>query len=162
MDKDTFWNLINKSRRSSTDCDEQSEKLIDLLQNYSPEDIIDFHRLLKECLFESYRWDLWAVAYIINGGCSDDGFEYFRGWLIAQGREYFENGLKSPESAAKRVKGDEVECEDILYVAYEAYQRKTGQELPSIELQYPSEPIGTKWNEDELDKLYPKLWKKFT
>jgi len=26
-----------------------------------------------------------GAAYIINGGCSDDGFEYFRRWLVLQG-----------------------------------------------------------------------------
>ena len=36
---------------------------------------------------DSYRWDLWGAAYLANGGCSDDGFDYFRGWLIGQGRK---------------------------------------------------------------------------
>jgi hypothetical protein len=162
MDIDIFWNLINKSRRGSTECEELSEKLIDLLQKLELQEIQEFDRIMHERLIESYRWDLWAVAYIINGGCSDDGFEYFRGWLIAQGRDYFENALKSPESAAKRVKDEEAECEDILQTAQYAYERKIGQELPSIDINYPSEPIGKRWNEDELDKLYPKLWKRFS
>ena len=36
---------------------------------------------------------LWDAAYLINGGCSDDGFDYFRGWLVDQGRETFERCL---------------------------------------------------------------------
>ncbi|MFL6076856.1 MAG: DUF4240 domain-containing protein [Mycobacteriales bacterium] len=35
---------------------------------------------------ESYQGDLWGAAYLINGGASDDGFDYFRGWLIARTR----------------------------------------------------------------------------
>jgi hypothetical protein len=31
--------------------------------------------------------DQWGAAYLANGGCSDDGFDYFRGWLIGQGRK---------------------------------------------------------------------------
>ena len=26
---------------------------------------------------DSYRSSLWAAAYVINAGCSDDGFGYF-------------------------------------------------------------------------------------
>jgi hypothetical protein len=33
---------------------------------------------------------MWVAAYLMNGGCSDDGFDYFRGWLIAQGRTTLE------------------------------------------------------------------------
>ncbi len=54
------------------------------------------------------------MAYIINGGCSDDGFDYFLGWLIAKGRKYFEAALVNPERAGDGAEpGDVVECEDI-------------------------------------------------
>jgi hypothetical protein len=45
---------------------------------------------LSGLLAASYRTVLWAAACLINGGYSDDGFEYFRGWLIVQGRDVFE------------------------------------------------------------------------
>ena len=35
-----------------------------------------------------YRWDMWAAAYLIGGGCSDDGFIDFRAGLIAQGLDW--------------------------------------------------------------------------
>lgn len=41
-----------------------------------------------------------AAASLILGGCSDDGFEYFRGRLIAQGREVFERSVADPDSLA--------------------------------------------------------------
>ena len=44
-----------------------------------------------------YTWDLWGVAYILKGGCSDDGFEYFRAWLIARGRDFVAQALADPE-----------------------------------------------------------------
>ena len=43
----------------------------------SPEEIVAFQRVLDELMDESYRADLWGAAYVINGGCSDDGFEDF-------------------------------------------------------------------------------------
>ena len=48
----------------------------------SENDIIEFAKIFNTLYANSYQSNLWAVAYIINGGCSDDGFDYFRGWLI--------------------------------------------------------------------------------
>src|SRR5262249_52563610 len=46
-----------------------------------------FQSILCDFLARSYHWDLWAVAYAARGGCGDDEFDYFRQWLILQGRE---------------------------------------------------------------------------
>ena len=117
---------------------------------------------MRQQSIEAYRWDLWAVAYIINGGCSDDGFEYFRGWLIAQGKDYFEAALKNPENAAACVaEGGDVECESILYVANQAYKDKTGSEMAPAIVSYPSEPKGQSWDEDSVEELYPNLAQRF-
>ncbi|MEU1251459.1 DUF4240 domain-containing protein [Micromonospora arida] len=41
-------------------------------------------------------WDVWAAAYLIGGGCSDDSFIDFRAGVIALGREWYERVLASP------------------------------------------------------------------
>jgi len=51
---------------------------------------------------DSYRVDLWGAAYLINGGCSDDAFEYFRGWLIVQGRGTYERIVADPPILSRR------------------------------------------------------------
>jgi hypothetical protein len=84
----------------------------------------------------SYRTPLlWAAAYVINGGCSNDGFEYFRGWLIVQGREVFEHVVADPGTLAdlpviraQAPGAAYLECEDTLY-ASRAYWAATGEEL---------------------------------
>lgn len=79
MDTHRFWRWIDEARLAADgDCDR--------LTDVPPAEIVAFQRALDDRLAESYTWDLWAAAYIINGGCSDDGFDYFRGWLIALGR----------------------------------------------------------------------------
>lgn len=45
----------------------------------------------------AYRTDIWALAYLLRGGCSDDSFDAFRGWLISQGRQVFEARLAEPD-----------------------------------------------------------------
>jgi len=47
-----------------------------------------------------YRWDVPAAAYLIGGGCSDDGFIDFRAGLTAQGRDWYEKLAASPDSLA--------------------------------------------------------------
>ena len=56
-------------------------------------------------LAEAYHWDLWGAAYLINGGCSDDGFEYFRRWLVLQGRDVFQAAVSNPDTLAEVAEG---------------------------------------------------------
>jgi hypothetical protein len=42
--------------------------------------VVRVDRTVWTLMDRSYRNDLWAAGYLINGGCSDDGFDYFRGW----------------------------------------------------------------------------------
>lgn len=66
----------------------------------SVNDVLDYDRIHYELMAESYRWELWGAAYLINGGCSDDGFDYFRGWLLGQGRATWQAALADPDSLA--------------------------------------------------------------
>jgi hypothetical protein len=163
MDIGQFWDFIEKSRKESQECEEQAEALIASLSKLKKAEIVAFKNHFNKCLDDAYRWDLWAVAYIIHGGCSDDSFEYFRCWLIGQGRQYFEAALASPEKAADNAEpGEEAECEDLLYAAVSAYESVAGHdEMPSDPRKRPSKPAGEQWDEDDVGKLYPKLAKKF-
>lgn len=163
LTRDEFWALIDSSRRGTEDADEQVEKLKDMLANLSEEAILDFDRHMREVENEAYRWDLWGAAYIINGGCSDDGFDYFIGWLISQGRRYFEAALADPNNAGNKAEpGDFVECESIMYAASYAYEKKTGNDdFHSRTKPMPRELKGEEWDEDHVDELFPKLAKKF-
>ncbi len=163
MDNNTFWQLIEKSRKRAEDCEEQAENLIALLAKMPPSDIVEFDKHFHKCLDNAYRWDLWAVAYIVHGGCSDDSFEYFRCWLIGQGQIYFEAALENAESAANNIEpGEDADGESLLYAASQAHEEATGEEeMPDYERARPAEPAGTPWDEEKVDELYPKLAKKF-
>jgi hypothetical protein len=112
----------------------------------------------------AYRWDLWGAAFVINGGCSDDGFEYFLGWLIAQGRDYYQAALADPEQAGRRAQpGDMVECESIAYAAVKAYEAKTGKDdfHDRITRVPRGEPLGEPWEEEDLPARFPRLSARF-
>lgn len=69
---------------------------------------------------------------------SSDGFDYFRGWLIVQGREVFEHTVADPDALAdlpvihaRAPSAAHLECEDTLYIASKAHRAATGEELPA-------------------------------
>ncbi len=162
MTLDEFWEIIERSLQADPSCEGQAEALAETLEELAPEEIASFDRHFLERRIEACRWDLWAVATLVKGGCSDDGFEYFRCWLIGRGRKAFEAAMKDAARAADGVEPDEdPECEDLMYAAGEAYQARTGRELPPAGVEFPQEPRGEAWEEEALERLYPALWKRF-
>ena len=162
MQNEKFWELIEKSKIGTNDCEKQSQNLLDLLGKLQPSEIVSFQEHFNQRLVESFRWDLWAVAYLVNGGASDDGFYYFRGWLAAQGKDYFEAAIAKPENAAKNAIANEFnECESILYVARQAYESITGEEIPTTSNE-PSQPTGESWEEEDVEEIFPNIAEKFS
>jgi len=165
LDKATFWQLIEDAKAASGgECEAQADNLQASLSLLPAEEIISFDKIFNTCRKEAYRWDLWGAAYQINGGASDDGFEYFCRWLIGQRQAVFEAALADPDSLADLIRSDiiwgdaELDCEDLGYAASEAYQEKTGQEmLFDAADNLPNEPVGVKWAEEDLGGLFPKI-----
>jgi Protein of unknown function (DUF4240) len=140
MNREQFWELIEAAKTATGgDCQAQAVQLVAALGERSIDGVLAWDRIYGELMAESYGWDLWGAAYLINGGCSDDGFHYFRGWLLGQGRVTRQAALADPDSLADHPeirdhRPDQestlyLQCEDILGVAYEAYEALTGQEL---------------------------------
>lgn len=165
-----FWSLLNRAKAKTSNCSEQAELLLEILSERSEQDILGFGEAFNKLHAKSYTAELWAAAYIINGGCSDDGFEYFRGWLIAQGEGTYYRALENPENLARVVQREnegEFECEEMLSLAYSAYESQKGKEsadfydiLPGVSLP----ELALDWEEegDDLEKMFPILWKKFS
>ena len=151
------WLLIDQARAQSPG--DVAERATDLLSQRPPAEIVAFAQPLWELLAVSYRADLWAAAYIINGGCSDDGFDYFRGWLLTQGRETFERALADPDSLAglpvvvdAAARGLDLSDEDMIAIEWDAYRRAPGQEPPpdSFTIRYPT--LDPEWGFDYNDR----------
>lgn len=171
MDNKTFWQTIEESKRlSEGDVDAQLEIIRKRLEGLSADEIIAFDRIFTEHYFNSYRWNLWAAAYIINGGCSDDGFDYFRAGLILQGKKIFNDALENPESLADVLNIEDGDLsfesdwasgvEEMIYLPSEIYEAKTGKEMPHHDIG-PLNVQGEPWEEEDVDKLFPKLAKLF-
>jgi hypothetical protein len=162
MDLESFWRAVSMARdESGGEADRTAGVLLEVLVEQSIETILGFDRALYELIARSYTRQLWAAAFILNYGTSDDRFEYFVGWLIAQGQEIFEAALFEADSLADVVEAEgAAECESMLYTAQYAYERRTSQEIPTRQRRVPPGDV-TLLKEEELPSLCPRLWAKF-
>jgi hypothetical protein len=169
MDTDRFWQLVELARRQAADpadAEETAAGASVLLAARSPQEIVRAQQILWDLMADSYRAPLWAAAYLINGGCSDDGFDYFRGWLIAQGRAVFERAVADPDALADHPAvraaaegGNELEAEDFLAVAWNAHRRATGRDLPrgAFTITYPALDPAWNFSFDDHEKVATRL-----
>ena len=159
MNLETFWGLIDQAGNSSN----THETLRQSLQPLSAPDIAKFQSHFDQLFDSAYRWNLWGAAYIIAGGCSDDGFIDFRYGLISRGRTVFETTLANPDLLAT-LEIEEIEDEAFGYIAQEIYESKTGQSIPRDTSNIAPDPIGEEWDfddEDENQIRLPMLMKKY-
>jgi len=156
MNLQEFWNLVEPGK----DSEEPEVSLQGELQNLSPEKLELFQMHFDNLVDEAYVWELWGAAYIIHGGCSDDGFIDFRYTLISKGKDVYERAVADPDSLAQLGEDQEMENEMYGYVALELYERKTGKEMPRQDAKAPQDPLGQEWDfddESENKKKLPKL-----
>ncbi|MBH1933544.1 DUF4240 domain-containing protein [Streptomyces sp. AV19] len=170
MDETEFWEIVDETRAAAGgDVEDQADLLVERLMRLDPDGVLDFARHFEARYNRAYLWDLRGAASIILGGASDDSFDYFRCWLIGQGREVFEGALHDPDRLATLLDDFDEEAdgdgEDLGYAADEAYEQLTGTQMPDLALPpAPAEPLGTPFDPEDdsvLADRFPALWERF-
>jgi hypothetical protein len=163
MESKKFWKIIeNTKSESSGDYEKQQSLLERELLKLTAKEVLEFDNKFRTLRGKIYTWDFWAAAYIINGGCSDDCFSDFRGWLIGQGKSIFESAVQNIETLSELKETNDGDWEGLSYISTDIYKKKTGNDMPN-EIQENFEIIGEEWEEDEneLKNRFPKLYAKF-
>jgi hypothetical protein len=168
---DRFWSIIGETTPYGAEADKQLDALKAELSKLTPTEIAGFASTFDQIMATSYSWGLWGAAYVIHGGAGDDGFEYFRAWLISKGQNAFEAASIDPDGVGDMIAPDStgpMEFEEFAYVAGEVWATKTGKEASQIPhvadvIYTRGEPEGEPFEETEgyLSHHYPKLWKRF-
>lgn len=174
MNEETFWKIIRKAcHKQSKKCgqiprpiDDWDERLVEALEKLEPDDIIEWNHIFDRFAARAYTRDLWGAAYWINGGASDDGFYYFRCWLIGMGKEVYEKALENPDTLANVIDTDDNSEAEIYAAAHQAWMLATGNddEAPYPARNEVAELQGEKWNfddEEEVRRRFPRLAKMF-
>ena len=149
LGKDQFWQMIDAARETAGGrWQDMYEPLVESISRLEEQDIIRFKQIFDEYQSLSYKDKLWAAASVMLNGCSDDSFDYFRGWLTAQGKDVFMNALADPDSLtdaeavkvfAREVCGssyytfsdeyrESPRFESMLNAAGAAYEKKLGKD----------------------------------
>jgi len=183
MDKSRFWKLIDDANRDAAASGDIAGCLSEKLADMDIRDVLRWQQIFYAYLKMSYKNKLWAAAYVINGGCGDDGFDYFRCWLIAQGKDVFLGALADPDSLAKvDVEMEGAEYEEMFSVSKNAYLKKLGMSQPdsdkfwvayeehassedepqdlAVDIHFPPD-IDLEWEEGDLESVVPALCAKF-
>jgi Protein of unknown function (DUF4240) len=166
VDDPAFWGLIAETRSAAgDDTSRQSELLAERLAQLSPQAIVQFAQIRQRLDRRAYTYDVWAAAYVIEDGCSDDCFRDFRGYLISLGRSAYMNALRDPDSLATVVEDAETgNWENADNVAPDAYSSVTGGDFPLDDSDLSGPPRGTPFNENDtaaLVRRYPRLASRF-
>ena len=187
-----FWEAIEKSYKynkkdwEAYDLREHIEKLTTYLSKYSEERLILFEKTLQEKLISLYTAPIAELSIILeneyekdgdtysfDGYISDDGFIYFRCWLLLKGKEFYDDITKDIESFVSGKYNFDIGdtwAEGLLYVANDANQ----EARPDSDEDIIRDTVYEKWPEinydsgdfamerkpeygKELQKMYPKL-----
>ena len=176
MDEEQFWAIVQTAvDEAGDDEDEYLEVVKRELSKLSLKEMIGFRLRTDKLLYDSYTSEMWCAGYLMNGGCSDDGFEYFRLWVISRGRKVYEAAMANPDNLIDYIDDDAemdfFEFELFWYVALEAFEEVVDAELydyiddenfKTREGNYPNFEFN--WEEDEpesMQKLCPRLFEKF-
>ena len=162
----SFWPLVTETRSAAgNDTGRQSELLQNRLTQLSPKQIVAFGRTRAQLDRRAYTYDLWAAAYVIEDGCSNDCFRDFRGYLISLGPTVYEAALRNPDSLAPVVQNAEQgDWENADNVAPDAYSSVTGNDYPLDTSDLSDRPRGKPFDENDIAGLrrrFPRLAARF-
>lgn len=174
INTDKFWSLIDYSVKISNGNNELQEHFLTTeLTKLSLDEIKDFEIAFRKTIIDANDFKIMAAQKIIEGTVSDDSYLYFRCWLIGQGKTTYTETLKNPDYLADIVKkGGECEFESLMYVATNAYSKKTGKKEDGtfprdvaigmgLDYDFGAPPTkGSDWTESQLPTMYPRLWTK--
>ena len=157
VDEQRFWHLIDQARCLQEEAEAQAYELVLLLEQYSGTQIKNFQKIFCQKLDQLNRWEVWALAYLAQDGCSDDAFEAFRAWIVMQGPVVYKKVLDDPSAAASLIPaGLGTSCESLHQSARIAYQRRVGKCFRD-RLALRSKVKGIPWNEDTVARDYPEI-----
>lgn len=175
MDINEWWVLVQRARDAAGDGADDRDTpddplpgaLTDVLAALEPERIAAFAVTAVEVSRSAYRRPLWNAAYLIEGGCGDDGFMDFRDGLTLLGRETFTRAVADPDSLAglpvvirmSRGESGWIGYESLDVPVAEAYRRLQGETATldaAVEAALrdrigPADPAGESWDPEDAE-----------
>lgn len=158
MDDALFWQLLSEGRARGETPDAQIEAVTDALKEFPGPQIRKFQTILNRQMTKLYHYNVWALAFLAQNGCSDDAFEEFRPWLLLQGERICDDAVQDPSRIVLSVpEGLETRAAALLDAPAVAYELRTGKPLV-VRRTESGGPKGKAWEESDLPARYPSMW----
>lgn len=182
MTEEAFWEIIKQSRkdfspkRLNGNMERQLKTLKKLLKPLGPDELGQFDGHFTHFSGRAYHYDLWACAFLTEGGCGDDAFMDFRSWMVSMGKTAYEAMLEDADNLADFCDQPGMECiffEEIVYAPNEVYTKAFDPEgIPDYyhrsedsqnhQQGYPV-PAGRNWSREDIEYFktrFPRMWTK--
>jgi hypothetical protein len=162
MNQEQFWSIIARACGSDLQkADEWAANLERELKHLDADEIIEWNHIFDRLAFRARTRQMWGAAYTINGGASDDGFYYFRCWLIGMGKDVYEAAIADPDTLADVV-NPKVDAEAEIYAAaHQAWMAVTGRpdtDPYPARNEYSDQPVpGEDWDFDDAEETRRRL-----
>mgnify|MGYP003575955627 CR=1 FL=1 len=174
MKDDQFWAIVEMARGPGGER-MHAERLADRLRELSADQVLAFSIQFDTLVRAADSGPIWAAGVLLNAGHgSDDGFLYFRRWLIGQGRSTYFAALSDPDVLANApvLLSDgrpSAEWESYGTDAEDVYQAKTQRPLHedmASQLPAPAPRFSDEWHWADFDDSYmlnslPRLWARY-
>jgi hypothetical protein len=109
-----FWRIVKRAAREKPEKEFQTEygltksqattlRLESLLVELPPDDVLRFHKLMRQVYERAYRRDLWSAFGLALSGMDEELFRDCVSWLILRGRRQFEKALANPATLSSEV-----------------------------------------------------------
>jgi hypothetical protein len=173
MDENLYWEIVNSSATYSPDSVKQLRCLVNDLKARPHDDIVGFMLRTHQLQQDLYTSDMWCACCLMNRGyCMEDGFEYFRSWIISGGKDTYYSAKANPDSLAVKLdtKIEFYDFQEFGYAPSYAFINKTGgKDIYSYlgdKFSFPKNPdINFNWNPDAPNtmksicpELFEKMW----
>jgi hypothetical protein len=164
MDEDKFWSIIAEARAElelhEAELGELYNVLFARLEAMEAEEVAEFQQQMLAQYCKAFDYRIIGAAYVIVGeNCDEDDQHGFRGWLIAEGEEFFKKTLENPDFLAdENVVPSRTYMPEIIGVGSQVYEQATG-ELPPADpdFELPAQPAGEEFDLTELPQRLPNL-----
>lgn len=163
MTDEQFWGIIDLACKTQPRLpDRWHDNLVAELTKLSGDEIVAWNHLFDHFVAMACTTDLMAACYLMNGGAGDDGFYYFRCWLVGMGKDVYDQAIDDPDSlvsvAVPHSRGVDAEAE-IYAAAHTAWLQVTGNPETAA---YPArneaaELVGECWDFDDGALMRQKL-----
>lgn len=159
---DHFWKVIDEARalHGNPDASLDADVLKKVLSKLSDDEVIGFMKEFYQALINLNNWPLWGAGFVVAGGMSDDGFHYFRSWIIGRGKDAYEMAMTNPDGLGPFLgDDDELDNELLEYVALDVLESRGNETDPREDFEESADdaPTGEAWDEDSVFELYPSL-----